>query len=137
MSLTIGIHILYCWDMNDIDPIQKAKNRLSELDSIIASAQAEKVEFSQFLATYKKLQTPLNGNSHYPIGKKTKGDIAVESAVELYKDGIPVKTTAVYEAMKGKGYTINSDDPIAVLSGYLNKSDILESIRGKGWIVKA
>jgi len=137
LRLTIGIRILYYRDMNDIDPIQKAKNRLSELDGIIASAQAEKEEFSQFLATYKKLQTPsLNGKVN-TAPKKSKGEIAVESAVELYKDGIPVKTSLVYEAMKKKGCIIDSADPIPVVSSYLNKSEILESIRGKGWIVKS
>lgn len=123
--------------MNDVDPIQKAKHRISELEQVISSAQAEIVEFKQFLATYKKLQTPINGNSHPVTSKKTKGDIAVESAVELYKDDEPVKTSLIYEAMKQKGYVIDSDNPIAVLSGYLNKSDILQSIRGKGWIVKS
>jgi len=136
LHLTIGIHILYYRDMSDIDPIQKAKNRLSELDSVIASAQAEKEEFSQFLATYKKLQTPFNGVSHKSTSKKSKGEIAVESAIELYKEGVPVKTSAIYELMEKKGCVIDSKNPIPVVSSYLNKSDVLESIRGKGWIVK-
>lgn len=61
---------------------------------------------------------------------------AIKRSMTLYKDGMPVKTSLIYEAMKKKGCTINSADPMAVVSSYLNKSDVLESIRGKGWVLK-
>lgn len=123
--------------MNEIDPIQKAKNRLLELDGIIASAQAEKEEFSQFLATYKKLQTSsINGNPNHTI-KKTKGDIAIECALELcQKTDDYVKTKDIYALMEEKGYQIDSQTPVPIVSSYLGNSDRLEVLRGKGWRLK-
>ena len=118
--------------------LAKAKTRLSALESQKAHIDAEVQELQQFITLYNKLQ---NGklNEHMPekVSKRTKGDIAVESAIELHRQrNEPVKTSDIVDLMKKKGAIIDSDTPIVVVSGYLSKAENLESIRGQGWIEK-
>jgi hypothetical protein len=123
------------------DILNRAKERLKELDATIREAERERDELGIFVKTYQRLASPPNmygakfgvPTTIQAISKKV---LIEQAAEEVLKEMQPLQTAELLVQLRSRNVIVGGADEAINLSSYLSKSDkFINSRKDGGWFL--